>query len=81
MGHDCAFLGEAFDMVGLFRQERLRDKQWEVGVNVPGGLESCIEVGLDGLPNAVAMGFDDHAAPDWGLIDQFTGSDHIQVPL
>ena len=73
MGDDRHFLGEAFDVAGLLRDEAHRDEQREVAVLVPGLLDALVERRLDQLPDALAPGLDDHAAA------HRTGLGHIRL--
>ena len=59
----------------------LRDQQGEIGVDVAGFLEAAVEVALDGLPDRVAVGPDDHAAADRRIIGELRGLDDVEVPL
>ena len=66
MGDDGAFHGEALDVLGFFGEKALGDEQGEVGVDVAGFLKAAVEIALDGFPDGVALGPDDHAAFDRG---------------
>ena len=35
---------------------------------------------LDGLPDGVAVGADDHGAPHWPVVRQLGRGDHVRVP-
>ena len=64
MRHDGAFLGEAFDMVGLAAEKGFGDEQGEVSVLVARLLELVVQDALHAFPDGVAVGLDDHAAAD-----------------
>ena len=81
VGDHRAFLGEAFDVLRLFFQERLRDEQRKVSVLVTRRLEHLIERLLDVHPNGVAPRLDDHAAAHVGIFRQIGGGDHLLIPL
>src|SRR5262245_925904 len=76
------FGGEALHVLGFLHQERLRDQQREVGVDVAGGLDALVESALNGLPQCVAGRLeDDAAAYDLGVIGQIGAWKDIQIPL
>ena len=77
---DSAFLGEALHVLGFLGQEALRNEQREVGVDVAQLLEAVVQPALHHLPDAVAVGPDDHAAAHRAVFGQFGGLDHVQVP-
>ncbi len=81
MGDHRAFLGEAFDVLGLLLKERLGDEQREVGILVAGGLELLIQVALHVLPQGIAPGLDHHAAAHIGIFGQVGGAHDLLVPL
>ena len=81
MGHDGAFHGEAFDVLRFLGQETQRNQQWEIGVDVAGLFESAVEIALDGFPDGVAFGADDHASFDRSVIRELGGFDDVEVPL
>ena len=63
---------EAFDVLGFFLQEALRNQQREVHVLMAGGLEAVVELALQCFPDGLAVGLDDHAA-----FDDFSGFGHV----
>jgi hypothetical protein len=81
VGHHRALHGEPFDVRRLLGEERRRDEQRKVGVDVPGVLEAAIEVALDRLPQRVALGPDDHAALDRRIVGELRRLDDVEVPL
>ena len=78
---DGALLGEAFYVLGLASQEGLRDEDGEIRVLVPRLFEHPVEHALHILPERVAVGTDDHAAPDGGVVRELGAPDDVQVPL
>ena len=79
--HHGALLGEALDVVGLLREERLGNEEREIGVLMSRLLEHPIQRIVHLLPDGIAVGFDDHAPAD-GRIFRQSGLDHqIVVPL
>ena len=81
VGDHGALFGEAFDMLGFTAEERLGDEEGEIGVLVAGGLEHVVEGALHLLPDGVAVGFDDHAAADGGILGQVGAYYKFIVPL
>ena len=47
MGDDGALLCESFDVIGFFFEERLRDEQREVCVDVSGRFEQIVQRALN----------------------------------
>ena len=60
VGDDGELGGEALDVLGLASQVALGDEEREVGVLVAGRLDPAVELALEQLPDAVAVGADDH---------------------
>jgi len=56
------FLGEALHVLGFLREKAHRDEQREVRILVARRLEHVVQGALHQLPQAVAVGSDDHAA-------------------
>ena len=81
MRDDRALLGEALDVLGLLGEEGARDEEREVGVLVARLLEAPVEVVPDRLPDAVAVGPDDHAPADGRVVHELARLDDVQVPL
>ena len=81
MGDDGAFLGEAFDVLGFLLHVTERDEEREIGVAMPGRLEHGVERALHVFPDAVAPGFDDHAAAHVARLGEVAGADHLLIPL
>ena len=78
--HDRQLRREALDVLGFLLQEAERDEQREVGVDVTGLLEAPVERRLDILPEGVAVGPDDHAALDRGVVGQLGFLNDIGIP-
>jgi hypothetical protein len=81
VGDDRALLGEALDVLGLLLEERQRDEQREVRVDVAGVLEHAVEDPLHVLPQRVAPRLDHHAAAHRRVLGQVGGLDDLLVPL
>ena len=79
--HYGALFGETFHMFGLTAQERFGDQQREIRVLHALGLETCVQTGLDALPDGVAVGFDHHAATYGRLFGQVRFYYQFVVPL
>ena len=79
--HHGAFLGKAFDVLGLAAEERLGNEQGEVCVLHPGGLEHAVEGLLHLLPDGVAVGLDYHAAAHGRLLGEVGLYHEFVVPL
>ena len=80
VGHDGELGGEALHVLGLAPEVALRDEQREVGVLVPGRLDPAVQVRLEELPDAVAVGADDHRAPDRPPVGELGAQDQLVVP-
>ena len=78
---DRALLREALDVRGLLLEERHRDEQREVRVDVPRLLEHPVEDALDVLPQRVAPRLDHHAAADVAVLREVGRLDDFLVPL
>ena len=72
---------EALDVLGLLAQVGLGDEEGEVGVLGAGGLDPPVQLGLHALPDGVAVGPDDHRAPDGAVVGQLGLGHHVLVPL
>jgi hypothetical protein len=81
MGHEGALFREALDVLCFFGQKGLGYEERKVCVDVARGFEAGVKIALNALPDTVPMWLDDHASTDRGLVDQFSGRDHIEVPL
>src|SRR6185369_3356829 len=80
LGDPGALGREAFDVVGLELEQGLGDQQREVGVLVPGGLDAAVEQPLDVLPEAVAVGPDDHGAAHGRVVGELGLAHDLEVP-
>src|SRR4026207_405713 len=72
---------EALDVLLLALEQALRDEEREVGVDVAGLLDAPVHVALHVLPDAVAVGLDDHAALDRAVVGEVGLEHDVQVPL
>jgi hypothetical protein len=81
VGDHRALLGEALDVRRLLLEERQRDEQREVRVDVAGVLEHAVEDPLHVLPQRVAPRLDHHAAAHRRVLGQVGGLDDLLVPL
>ncbi len=81
MGHDRAFLGEAFDVLRLFLHVAERNEEREIGVAMPGRLEHAVERPLHVFPDAVAPRFDHHAAAHLARLGQVARPDDLLIPF
>ncbi len=80
MGHHGALLGEALHVLRLTAEVGLGDEQGEVGVHVAGGFEAPVVGFLDGLPDGIAVGPDDHGPLHRAVVGQLRLPDHVGVP-
>jgi hypothetical protein len=71
---------EAFHVLRLAREEALGNEERKVRVLVAGLLEHDVERALHLLPDGVAVGPDDHAAPDRAVVGQLGFHDQLVVP-
>ena len=81
VGHHRELGRKTLDVFRLLPDEGVRDEQREVGVLVPGFLEPSVQGGLDVLPQGIAVGADDHAPPDRGVVGELGPPDDLGVPL
>ena len=81
MGDDGKLGAEPGDVLGLFAHVALRDEQRQVDVLGPGRLDPLIDLGLDALPEGVAVGTDDHGAPDGAILGELGLGQDVLVPL
>ena len=81
VGDPGALRGKALHVVLFLLEQGLRDEHGQVDVLVACLLESSVQLGLDVLPNGVAVGAVDEHALDGGVVNEFGLSAHIGVPL
>ena len=79
--HHGAFFCKTLYMLGLAREERLRDKEGEIGVLRTRLLEHGVELVLHFLPYSIAVGLDDHASADGRLLGEVGLDDEVVIPL
>ena len=79
--HHGALLGEALDVVGLLREERLGNEEREIGVLMSRLLEHPIQRIVHLLPDGIAVGFDDHTSAYGRVFGQPGLHDQVVVPL
>src|ERR1051325_2464811 len=80
VGDDRRLGREALDMLRLLLEEALRYEQREVGVPVARLLEHVVERALHPLPDAVAIGANDHAAAHRRVVGQLGAKNDFVVP-
>ena len=71
---------EPLDVLRLALQVAFRDQQREVRVLMTGLLDPPVQVGLQQLPEPVAVGPDDHRALDRAAVDQLGLEDQFVIP-
>ena len=81
MGHDRAFLGEAFDVFRFLREIAQRNKERKIGVPMSGRPKHRVELPLHVFPNAVAPWADHHAAAYIGRLGQLRRANDLLIPL
>ena len=79
--HHSALLCKTLHMVGLTAEERLRDKQWEIGIHVACGLKHIIELTLHLLPDCISVGLNHHAASHCRLLCKVGFHNKFIIPL
>ena len=85
VGDPGALGGEALHVVLFLLEQALRDEHGQVHVFVAGLLKALVQLGLDVLPEGVAVGVavgavDEHAL-DGGVVDELRLPAHVGVPL
>ena len=75
------FRREALDVIRFLEQQALRNEHRHAHVLVAGALEFRVELLLNQLPDAVAIGLDGHAAAYRGVIHQIRQTNHVRIPL
>ena len=78
--HDRQLGAEPLDVRGLPREVVLGDEQREVGVLRAGRLDPPVDVGLDVLPDRVAVREDHHGAAHRPVVGELGGGEHVLVP-
>jgi hypothetical protein len=73
--------GETRDVLGFLHQVAFGDEQGEIGVEVAGGLDPAVQAVAHVFPEGVAVGLDDHAALDVGIVGQVGLAHDVDVPL
>ncbi len=81
MGDHGALLGKAGHVFRFPAEEALGDEQREIGVLHAGFLEHAVQDVLHLLPDGIAVGFDDHAAANGGLLCQIGLDYQVVIPL
>ena len=81
VGHPGHLGCEALHVVFFLLQKAFRDEQGHIDVFMSQRLEALVHLLLDQLPDGVAVGADDHAALDAGIVDQVRLFDHVRIPL
>src|SRR3989475_11169034 len=81
VGDDRHLFRKPLDVLRFLGEKTHRNEQREVGVAVAGGLEHGIQGALHQLPNAVAVGPDDHAATHRRIIRELRLHNDVAVPL
>ena len=81
MSNYSAFLCKAFNVVGFAAEERFRNQEWEISVNVASGLKHIVELTLHFLPDSVTIRFDDHTPTHGRLLGQIGFNHEFVVPL
>ena len=71
---------EALDVLGLPLEVGLGDEEREVGVLGAARLDAGVDLGLHPLPDGVAVGPDDHRAPDGTVLGQLGLLEDVLVP-
>ena len=79
--HHGALLGEALYVVSLAREERLGDKEREIGILVSRLLEHLIECLVHLLPDGITIGFDHHTAAHGRIFGQAGLHNQVVIPL
>src|SRR5207244_11028260 len=70
MRHHRAFLGETFDVLRFLREITQWNKEWEVGIAVPGRANHGVELPLHVFPNTEPPGAHHHATANVGRFCQ-----------
>src|SRR5262245_1250359 len=81
MGHDRAFFGEPFNVLGLLLHVTERNKEREISVAMTGRLEHAIKRPLHVFPDPVAPGLDHHATADLARFGEVTSPDDLLIPF
>ncbi len=68
-------------MLGLAAEKRFRDKEREICVLDTCLLEHLVESLLHLLPYGIAIGFDNHAAPDGALLCKVSLHNKFVIPF
>ena len=72
---------EALDVIGLLEQQALGDQHGHGHVLVASRLEAGVQLLLDQLPDAVAVGLDRHAAAHGRVVHQVCLQHDVGIPL
>ena len=81
MGHHGALLGKPLDMMRLLAEKRLRDKQREISVFMPGIFEHLIQRTLHLFPDRITVRFDHHTSANRRILGQSRFYHQIVIPL
>ena len=79
--HDRALLGEALHMGGFLLKIAERNEERKIRVLVSGRLEHPVQHSLHALPEGIAPGLDDHAAPHLRVLGQIRRADDLLIPF
>ena len=80
-GDDGALGCKTLDVILFLFQQALGDEHGHVDVLVTKLLEAGVEILLDVFPDGIAVGTDDHAALNAGIVHQLSLFDHVGIPL
>ena len=72
---------KALHVILLLLEQGFGDQDGEIDVFVAGGLKAAIQLGLDVLPDGVAIGAIDEHALHRGIVDELGLGAHVGVPL
>ena len=80
-GNDSTFGSEALNVILFLLQKRFGNEHGHINVLVTECLEARVEILLNVLPNSVAVGAEDHAALNAGVVSQLGFFYYVCVPL
>ena len=81
MGDDGALLGKTFHVGRFLFQKAQGDENRKISVFDAPGLEHAIQSEANILPDAIAPGFNDHAAPDGRCFSHIRRPDDLLIPF
>src|SRR5262249_37297120 len=81
MRNHGTLFGKTFDVLSFLREITQRNEQGKIGVAMAGGANQRVELTLHVFPDPITPRANDHATAHVRWLRQFSGANHLLVPL